>query len=199
MEKQLEYRIKAFLCVDSGYGYGDGYGSGDGDGYGDGSGRGIPEFNGQKVWMVDNVPTVIDSVSVNFAKGSILNSDFTLTPCYIAKVENCFAHGDTLRQAFEDAKAKALRNMPTEQRIAKFREQFPDADVKIPARQLYDWHHILTGSCQMGRNQFARDHDINIDTDTFTVREFINLTCNAYGSDVVRQLAEAYGFTGTKP
>ena len=180
MEKQLEDRIRVFLSIS--YGDGSGYGSGDG----------IPEFNGKKVYRVDGIPTIIDSVHDGYAKGSILNKDFTLTPCYIAKVGNCFAHGDTLRKAFEDAADKALGKMPLEERIAKFKEEFPDSDNKIPARRLWEWHHTLTGSCEAGRNHFAREHGINIDTDFFTVREFVTLTHNSYGSDAIRKLAEAY-------
>lgn len=83
--------------------------------------------------------------------------------------------------------------MPIEKRIEKFSDQWPDADTKIPARDLYDWHHILTGSCEMGRNQFARDHGIDIDNDSFTVKEFIQLTKDSYGSDAIRKLAKSYG------
>ena len=145
------------------------------------------------MYQIDGVATLIDSVHGNVAKGHILQADFTLTPCYIAKVYNCFAHGNTMRDAMRDAADKALENSPLEDRIAKFREEWPDPDKKVEARDLYDWHHILTGSCATGRNAFAKDHGINIDTDTFTVREFVHLTCNAYGSDAIRKLSEAYG------
>ena len=203
MEKRLEEQIKKFLAVADGYGYGDGsgdgsgYGSGDGYGYGDGggygSGDGIPVFNGRKVYHIDGVPTLIDSVHGNFAMGHILNSDFTLTPCYISKVEDCFAHGQTLAKAMKDARSKAMERMPLEQRIDRFREQYPDPDKHTPARELYDWHHVLTGSCAMGRDQFARYHCIDIEKDAFTVREFITLTKDAYGSDAIHKLAKAYG------
>lgn len=142
--------------------------------------------------MIDGLSTIIDSVHNNYATGLILKKDFTVTPCFIAKVDNCFAHGETLRKAFDDATAKALEKMPLEERIAKFKEQFPDPDVKIPARQLYDWHHTLTGSCEAGRNHFASEHGINIDTDSFTVREFIGLTLDNYGSTAIYKLAQAY-------
>ena len=179
-----------------GDGSGDGYGYGSGDGYGygdgDGSGDGITEFNGKRVWKIDGVATIIESVHNSYAIGSILNVDFTLIPCYIAKVGNWFAHGDTLRKAFGDANLKALKNTPVEERIARFKEEFPDADKKIPARRLWEWHHTLTGSCEAGRNQFAREHNISINTDTFTVREFIKLTCKSYGSDVIIKLGKAY-------
>ena len=169
-----------------GYGYGYGYGYGDGDGSGDGSG--IPEFNGQKVYQVDNVATLIDSVHRNYAKGRILNSDFTTTDCYIAKVGNYFAHGDTLEQAVKDARSKYEENLSTEDRISLFLHQYPNPDMKIPAKELYEWHHKLTGSCTAGRNHFAQEHGINIEKDQFTVREFIALTENSYGSDVTKQL-----------
>ena len=186
MEKSLDDKVvEQFLAISDG--------SGSGDGYGDGSGDGIPVFNGKKVYQIDGVATIIDQVCSNFAKGCILNSDFTLTPCYIAKVDNCFAHGKTLREAYNDAAAKALERMPLEDRIAKFKEIYPDADVKIPARDLYDWHHTLTGSCNMGRDNFAREHNINVDKDEFTIREFVALTCKSYGSDAINKLAEAYG------
>ena len=193
MEKQLEEDIKKFLSIGSGSG--DGYGSGSGYGSGDGSGDGdgITQFNGKKVYQIDGVPTLIDSVHGNVAKGHILQSDFTLTPCYIAKVDNCFAHGDTIREAVRDASCKALENSPLEERIEKFRSEHPDPDKKVEARELYNWHHVLTGSCATGRNAFARDHGIDIDTDTFTVREFVRLTCKSYGSESIRKLAEAYG------
>ena len=213
MEKQLDEQIKQFLAVSYGDGYGDGsgygygsgsgdgygdgygYGYGDGDGYGYGDGYGIPEFNGKEVHQVDGVATIIDSVHGNYAMGHILNRDFTLTPCWIARDGDFFAHGDTLADAVRDAAAKRLEGSPLEERVAKFRGEWPDADVKISALLLWGWHHILTGSCEAGRNAFARDHGIDIMNDSFTVREFINLTKDAYGCDAIRKLAEAYGIT----
>ena len=177
-----------------GYGYGDGsgYGSGYGDGYGDGSGYGITEYDSKKVYQIDGIATIIDSVCGNFAKGHILHKDFTLEPCYIAKVGNSFAHGSTMKAAHADSMAKELERMPLEERIERFRKEYPSADEKIPACQLYDWHHILTGSCKMGRDSFAREHGIDVDKDSFTIREFIQLTASSYGSDVIRKVAEAY-------
>ena len=146
-----------------------------------------------KVYQIDGVATLIESVHGNYAKGSILRSDFTLKPCYIARVDDSFAHGETLRKAMQDAASKAMERMPLEDRISEFKKLFPYADTMIPARKLYEWHHILTGSCEMGRKQFARDNNIDIDSDHFTIREFISLTKHSYGSSAIRKLAEAYG------
>lgn len=63
-----------------------------------------------------------------------------------------------------------------------------------PVADFYDWHHKLTGSCTQGRDAFARDHGLKMD-DAMTPEEFIRLTCNAYGGDVIRQLAGRYGVT----
>ena len=178
-----------------GYGYGDGYGYGYGygDGSGDGSGYvygdGIKEINGQRVYMIDDVPTLIDRVRGDYAKGSIIRDDLSLQPCYVARVGNSFAHGDTLHQALADATAKELEDQPIEERIARFVAEFPDPDKAVPFKSLYTWHHVLTGSCTMGRDEFTRSHSLDTAKD-YTPRYFIEITAHAYGGEAIRQLAE---------
>ncbi len=178
----------------SGYGSGDGSGFGDGDGSGDGSGSGygdgsgIKSFNGQRVYIIDGVQTLIEEAHGNVAKGHILQSDLILTPCFIAKQGNLFAHGETLHKAHEALQIKLFEQYPEEVRIAKFKEQYPDFDKKIPAMELFEWHNRLTGSCEMGRRSFARDHNIDLDKDEFTVNEFIMLTENSYGGATIKKL-----------
>ena len=192
----LDDRIKRFLEISYGYGdgsgSGSGYGSGSGDGYGDGDGygSGIKSLNGERIYHIDGVTTIFRSVHGQFAIGAILQSDLTLTPTYIAKVGNFFAHGVTLREAREAAQAKALQNEPIEQRIERFKTKYPDFNVKIPAMELFRWHHILTGSCEQGRRQFAQDKDINLESDKFTVNEFVHITRNAYGGEIIKQILE---------
>ena len=190
----------------SGYGYGDGsgygsgdgngsgsgYGNGSGSGYGDGSGDGtyIKSINGNTVYRVDNVPTLIDHVHGNIARGRILLSDLTLSPCYVVKSGNLFAHGETLREAMQALNEKLFEDMPVEERIKAFIKAFP-SDGKYPVKAFFDWHNRLTGSCEMGRKAFARDHGIDIENGEMTVDEFIRLTRNAYGGEVIRELEEA--------
>ena len=182
----------------SGDGYGDGSGSGDGDGYGDGSGSGygsgygIKELNGDKVYMIDDVPTIIKSVRDNIAQGFILNKDLTLQPCYIVKEQNKFAHGDTLHDAFMSLQEKLYDGSTEEERIEAFRDKFPDYDTPYPNRDLFAYHHVLTGSCRMGRESFCKDKGINL-SDTTTVRQFVLLTKDSYGSATIRKLPQAYG------
>lgn len=173
----------------SGFGDGTGYVSGDGNGYGYSYGSGgISILNGEHVYQIDDVPTLIDSVSGNFAKGRILRSDLTTRPCYIAKVGNYFAHGDTLREAMADAQEKYNEHRPLEERIADFNREFPDRDVKVDAARLFEWHHILTGSCLAGRKAFCEDRGLDYEHGHYTVNEFIRLTREAYGGEAIKEL-----------
>ena len=186
-----------------GHGSGNGYGSGNGNGsisgyssssgygFGNGSGKGIASYNGEVVYAIDGVPTVIWQVRDNVAKGAILNFDLTLMPCYVVKEGNTFAHGETLHKAMAALREKLFEEMPEEERIAAFVKEHK-AGAKYPVSDLYDWHHRLTGSCEMGRKQFAKDHNIDIDHDEMTAEEFIEITKNAYGGEVIKKLREAY-------
>ena len=178
----------------SGFGSGDGYGYGSGDGFGsgDGSGFGIKEVNGDTVYIVDDVPTIIKSVRDNIAQGFILQRDLTLKPCYIVKEQNMFAHGDTLHDAFTALQEKLYDNSTEEERIEAFRKKFPEYDTLYPNRDLFTYHHVLTGSCRMGRESFCKDKGIDLDGST-TVREFVELTKDSYGGDVICKLPEVYG------
>lgn len=206
----LEDRIKDFLSLGSGdgdgsgsgYGDGSGYGSGDGSGsgsgdgsgYGSGYGSGVKEINGDLVYIVDDVPTIIKSVRDNIAQGFILQRDLTLTPCYVVKEQNRFAHGDTLHDAFSALQEKLYDDSTEEERIEAFRKNFPEYDTPYPNRDLFAYHHVLTGSCRMGRESFCKDKGIDLDGST-TVREFVELTKDSYGGDVICKLPEVYGIT----
>ena len=186
---KFQEKIKRFL--DPGYGYGSGYGDGYGYGYGDGSGYGIGEINGMHVYRIDDVQTIIAAVKGNVAKGFILQSDLTMTPCYIVKGNGMFAHGDDLHEAMSALQEKMFEDMPEEERIAEFIKAHPDKDKAYPNQDLFDWHHRLTGSCMAGRNAFIKDRGLSLDGET-TVADFIKLTRNAYGGSTIRALEEAY-------
>lgn len=92
----MEEQIKLFLSSGSGSGSGSGYGYGDG----------IKTFNGDKVYIIDDIPTIIKHIHDNVAKGYILNDDFTLTKTFVAKENGKFAHGETLHDAFASLQEK---------------------------------------------------------------------------------------------
>jgi hypothetical protein len=175
-----------------GSGYGSGYGSGDGDGDGSGSGSGyvsgVMSFNGEKVFSVDGVATIFDNIRKNVAKGFILNKNLTLTPCYVAKSGNYFAHGKTLRKAVSDAERKRINNMPVEEKIAMFREKFKPGQ-KYSGHEFFEWHGKLTGSCDMGRESFVKNNGISLDK-TYTVAEFIEMSKGQYGYEIIREASK---------
>ena len=198
----MEELIKQFLSVSSGYGDGygsgdgdgdgdgDGYGSGSGSGYGDGDGSGLQSINGEAVYLVDGVQTVIRQIHGNVARAAMVNSDLSLTECYILKDGDFFAHGETIHEAAEALQVKLMEELPEEDRIARFVQQFQPG-IYYPNQEFFMWHHYLTGSCEAGRRQFARDHRINLDR-RMTPESFIRLTRNAYGGEIIRKLAAHY-------
>ena len=170
----------------SGYGSGDGYG----DGYGDGSGflRFLGAYCGSKVYAIDDVPTLIDVVLGSYAKGRILMDDMTTRPCYIAKEGRVFAHGDTLRDAQTALWEKLFDDMPLDDRITAFLACHTLTDA-YPNRDLFEWHHRLTGSCLAGRKAWVQNHGIDMDGST-TVVDFIRLCEDDFGRDAIRALKE---------
>ena len=185
--ESLEDKIRKFLSISSGDGYGSGYGSGYGDG--------LKSYNRRKVYYIDAEPTLIDSVREMIANGYLINRDKTLTPCYIVRHGNSFAHGASLKDAARDALAKHMQNMPEEERIAEFIKAHPDVSATYPCEDLFRWHNTLTGSCEFGRRQFCKDNGIDLNG-SYTVLFFLNITKNAYGGEVIKNLIREYGVMG---
>lgn len=178
--------------VDVGGGYGCGFGSPDGNGYGWGDNLGVKDINGNIVCIIDDIPTIITSVRNNIAKGFIVKNDLQFEPCYVVKENNQFAHGDTLKDAFMSLQEKLYDYSTEEERIEAFKKQFPEYDVKYDNMDLFVYHHVLTGSCRMGREAFMSNKGLSLDGKT-SVREFVKLTQDAYGGDIIKKLPEAYG------
>src|SRR5690554_3749196 len=117
-----------------GYGSGDGLGSGSGfglgfgydSGFGDGFGHsdGVLSINNQKVYLVDDIQTIITKIRNNIAKGFILKSDLTLEPCYVVKSNNMFAHGKDLKEAMKSLQEKIFEDLSEEERIDMFLNEF---------------------------------------------------------------------------
>ena len=77
--------------------------------------------------------------------------------------------------------------MPIEERIEKFIEVFGSLDSEHTGKEFYDWHHILTGSCRMGRDKFCEENGIDL-TKKYSVRYFLNITKNSYGGDIIKEI-----------
>lgn len=179
-----------------GYGYGSGSRTGDGSstgtGDGSGSGYGIRRFCGEDVYMIDGIPTMLGIIHGNIARGRILLEDLTTKACYVVKQGGVYAHGETPREAMEALRDKLFDGMPLEERIKEFVKAH-EWGKAYQSADYYDWHHKLTGSCEMGRSEFAAAHGYKLTEDELlTVEEFIDLTEGSYGGDIIRRLREAY-------
>jgi len=185
----------------NGAGNGDGFGGGNGDGAGGGFGvgrdgigysGGIKSICGELVHMIDGVPTIIAYVNKtgNIAKGKILNDDLTTTKCFVVKQDDIFAHGKSLRAAMVELEDKLYEDMPVEERIKNFCNEFK-ADEAYPTQKFYDWHGKLTDSCELGREHFVKNRGIDLNG-TMTVAEFISLTENAEGYEIIREVKKRY-------
>lgn len=177
-----------------GSGYGRGFGGGDGSIFGSGKGcgnkSGISFFCGYNVFVIDKIQTIITGVHGALAKGYILNTDLTLDACYIVKGSGYFAHGETVKKANDALRKKILENIDEDEAIEKFIEIFKPYK-KYQCSDYYEWHHHLTGSCEMGRKSFMKNHDISME-DEITVEEFFSLTENEFGSEVIKNLKKRY-------
>ena len=151
----------------------------------------MKEINGHAVYVIDNTRTIITFIHGNVAQGFILEHNTKLVPCYIAKDNNHFAHGKTLREAFSSLQEKLYDDSTEEERIWAFKRKFPSYDTKYSNQDLFVYHHVLTGSCRMGRESFANSRGISL-SDKTTVREFVQLTKDAYGGDIIKKLPKAY-------
>lgn len=174
----------------SGYGSGYGYRDGSGHGYGCGDGDGFTNFNGMNVYKIDHVLTIITQVKGTVAKGFILNSDFTLNPCFVMKGRGYFAHGKTLKDARDALQKKILKNIDSDEVIEKFLEKFKKNE-KYPGAEFFEWHHYLTGSCLMGRESFVKNKGLDLSAE-YTVDEFIAVCEDSYGSDIIKKLKERW-------
>lgn len=181
---------------DYGYGYGDGFGNGNGDddGSGDGSGFGngcgIKTFGNDTVYIIDEVQTIVSQIKGQVAKGFILNKDFTLEPCYVVKGNGYFAHGKSIREAQDSLREKIFDNMDSDEVIEQFMSEF-EKDKSYKGTEFFEWHHYLTGSCLMGRENFVKNHGIDLEKE-YTVSEFIEITENDYGSKIIKELKERW-------
>lgn len=175
----------------NGSGYGSGYDDSNGYGYGRdcdsgyGCGKGIKKINGMDVVEIDGILAAIKRVWENMAFGYVFEK-MQLKPCWVVKQDGLFAHGETVKEAFAALQEKLFDNMTADERINAFLKEIK-SNTEYPAKMFYDWHHRLTGSCEFGRNQFIKNHNIKLDQ-LMTVRDFIELTKNDYGGEIIKEL-----------
>ena len=167
------------------YGYGNGYGNGDGNG----DGNGLKSVNGVYLHDIDGVLTGIYCAHGNVAKGFILQG-FAVKPCYIVRDGDVFAHGETLKDAEEALREKVMENMDEGEAITKFVEHFKPKTL-YKNSEFFEWHHYLTGSCRMGRENFCANNGVDLNAES-TPEYFIALTEHSFGGGTIEKLKRYY-------
>lgn len=160
-----------------------------GIGFGGGCGVGLKSVNGYALFEIDGIATGIYRARGNVAKGFILEQ-FAPVDCYIVKDGDTYAHGKTLREAEEALREKIMECMSEDEAIEKFLERFKP-NTLYKNREFFEWHHYLTGSCRMGRENFCANHGVDMDGES-TPEYFIELTKDAYGGKTIRKLEKYY-------
>ena len=90
---------------------------------------------------------------------------------------------------------KLIANKDVDGRIDAFIDAFPLVDSFVSGEELFRWHHLLTGSCLQGRKNFVVERGLDMNAE-FTILEFIALTRNAFGGNVIKELEERYRSLG---
>ena len=181
--------VTKFLQTSYGYGYGNGNGYGNGYGNSYGYGYGLKSVNGVYLHDIDDVPTGIYCAHGNVAKGFILQG-FAVKPCYIVRDGDVFAHGETLKDAEEDLREKVMENMDEGEAITKFVEHFKPKTL-YKNSEFFEWHHYLTGSCRMGRENFCENNGVDLNGES-TPEYFIALTEHSFGGGTIAKLKKFY-------
>ena len=145
------------------------------------------------ICYIDGVPTIITSHRGNLAKGFIVDlGDFSKRKTYVAKNGTIYAHGDTAQLASEALRDKLLAQMSEEERIGEFVSAKFTLGKRYAVSVFFDWHGRLTGSCQSGREAFARQHNLDVKNGKMTLAEFFRLTESAYGGETIKKLKKHY-------
>ena len=101
------------------------------------------------------------------------------------------SHSTFLGRSFKRKKEKIMAKKSEEERIAEFVAEFPSLECVAKGEAFYSWHHILTGSCKQGRDLFCSERGLSLEA-RYTIAEFIALTENAYGGEIIKRLKQHY-------
>jgi hypothetical protein len=107
---------------------------------------------------------------------------------FVGRYETAIAHGKTIRKAIEAARNKYFSELDFDGQKERLLAEF-EKKKKLSVKELYRWHGILTGSCEYGRSLFQDEHGLK-DDDELSLDEFVKLTKDSYGGDIIARLVE---------
>jgi hypothetical protein len=92
----------------------------------------------------------------------------------VARKEDTFAHGDSIREAVQE-----LRFKMAERNIDEYRNLTSDSVLTFEEAVMM--YRVITGSCQYGVNRFLEEN--KIEERSYTVAEILSLTKGSYGHE----------------
>ena len=99
-----------------------------------------------------------------------------------------YAHGETLHEAHKFVHDKFNKAVSISDRIKAFKDKFQDFNAKVLAKDLFEWHYFLTGSCKLGRLALISERNIDINNDLVSVNEFIEMSRDKFGWEIIKLL-----------
>jgi len=106
--------------------------------------------------IIDNYLFIIESTKnindIIIYKGynvkGLKNNNIVKDNCYVAELNNFYAHGKTIKKAIEDVNFKVLSDKLKKQPI------YNDTIIDM------NYYRIITGACEMGCKDFIKQHNI---------------------------------------
>lgn len=149
--------------------------------------------NGYPAVRIDGILTACRFLFANYLKG--FSVSLTASDCFVAKSDTdkpVFAHGRDIRSAHRSLLAKLIGGKDIKERINDFVKSHPSWSEKYSASDLFEWHFLLTGSCKFGRDAFCKANHIDMEKDSFTVGEFVDMVRGNYGWEVIKLIPGHY-------
>ncbi len=148
------------------------------------------------VCWINNEAFLFEYIKGNVAQGYLLTPDYSLPKTYVFRHKGrkgmIFGMGSTLKRAYNDLQIKLLSEESVETRLEYFLRMFPRYyNTLYSVKDLFECHGWLTESCEGGRYEFMRDHDLTFD-DEMTIDEFVRLTRDEFGGEIIERLMWMY-------
>lgn len=208
----MEGRIKEFVYTEpiyiqpynNHYGYGDSVGCGDSFGCGRAfvdislnreenySGKGILSFNNHPTYIIDGFVVYVTHMHAPWVLGEVVNNDFTTQKCYMAKVNNNYAVGRSIREVIDVMREKISTNVNNNDDIARaFVLAHPDYDKEYDWDEMVTWHSLSRFSCLDGRRNFTK-YASKRSGDKATPKELISHMKNSSSRPIGEKMEKIY-------
>lgn len=136
--------------------------------------------NGLKIPLYKDTKQLRETIEQNdLYKGEVVNLDLYNRSVYKESQALTEPHHNSQR-LWDD--------LDIEEKIEMFNKKFNRVE-KYSGEEFYKWHHILTGSCTAGRDNFVRQNNLDLKK-LYTVDEFIKITKDSYGGNIIKKLCE---------